>query len=42
MVRATYADVYDRDPDTLWRRVLRRQGGDLALLASWTSTPERN
>lgn len=42
VVRATYADVYDADPDTLWRRVLRRQGGDLALLASWTPTPERN
>lgn len=42
VVRATYADVYDPEPDTLWRRVLRRQGGELALLASWTSTPERN
>ena len=42
VVRASYTDVYDRDPDTLWRRVLRRQGGDLALLATWTATPERN
>ena len=42
VVRATYADVYDRDPETLWRRVLRRQGGDLALLATWTDHPERN
>ncbi len=42
VVPASYADVYDRDPDTLWRRVLRRQGGDLALLATWTAHPERN
>ena len=33
-------DVFDPDPETLWRRVLRRQGGPLALLATWTSTPE--
>lgn len=39
---ATYTDVFDPAPDTLWRRVLRRQGGDLALLATWTTTPERN
>ncbi|GAA0338020.1 MAG: YqgE/AlgH family protein [Micropruina glycogenica] len=42
VVRASYGDVYDPDPDTLWRRVLRRQGGELALLATWTATPEQN
>ena len=42
MVRASYGDVYDPDPDTLWRRVLRRQGGELALRATWTANPEQN
>ena len=28
-------DVCTPDPDTLWSRVLRRQGGDLALLAHY-------
>lgn len=26
-------DVVDPDPDTLWRRVLRREGGELAIVA---------
>lgn len=42
VVRAAYADVFDADPTTLWRRTLRRQGGDLGLLATWTATPELN
>lgn len=42
VVKAGYADVFDRDPDSLWRRVLRRQGGELALLATWSETPELN
>lgn len=36
------ADVFDPEPTTLWRRILRRQGGDLALLSAWTPTPELN
>lgn len=36
------ADVFDPEPTSLWRRVLRRQGGELALLASWTPNPELN
>ncbi len=35
-------DVFDPDPATLWRRVLRRQGGELGLLSAWTATPELN
>lgn len=42
VVPTRYEDVFDPEPATLWRRVLRRQGGDLALLASWTATPELN
>lgn len=42
VVDSRYSDVFTPHPDELWRRVLRRQGGDLAILASWTSTPERN
>ena len=41
-VPVRYADVFDPQPDTLWRRVLRRQGGDLAALATWTKHPEQN
>ena len=28
-------DPFDAMPETLWRRVLRRQGGDLALFSTW-------
>lgn len=42
VVKASYRDVFDPDPESLWRRVLRRQGGELALLATWTLTPELN
>ena len=41
-VRALHADVFDPDPETLWRRVLARQGGQLGWLSTWTPTPERN
>ena len=37
-----YADVFDADPLTLWRRILRRQGGDVGLLSTWTPRPEVN
>lgn len=36
------SDAFDSDPTSLWRRVLRRQGGELALLSTWTSSPEHN
>lgn len=42
VVPAQSADVFDDDPSTLWRRVLRRQGGELALFSTWTSSPELN
>ena len=42
VVRATHADVFDPDPETMWRRVLRRQGGDLALISTWTDSAELN
>ena len=41
-VRALPGDPFDPDPDTMWRRVLRRQGGDLGLLSTWTAEPEYN
>ena len=28
--------------DGLWRRVLRRQGGQLAWLSTWTGDPDSN
>lgn len=42
VTRAHPADAFDPDPATLWRRVLRRQGGELALLSTWTDQPELN
>ena len=41
-VAALPTDPFDPVPDTLWRRVLRRQGGDLALLSTWTAEPDYN
>jgi putative transcriptional regulator len=42
VVGALPSDVFDPEPETLWRRVLRRQGGELALLSTWTGHPELN
>ncbi len=42
VVDATPADVLDPDPDRLWARVLRRQEGDLALLALYPADPSLN
>ena len=36
------SDVFDPDPETLWRRVLARQPGELGWLSTWTSSPELN
>ncbi|PKQ30937.1 MAG: hypothetical protein CVT62_10740 [Actinobacteria bacterium HGW-Actinobacteria-2] len=35
VVPALPDDPFDPVPETLWRRVLRRQGGDLALFSTW-------
>lgn len=42
VVPALIDDVFDTRPQSLWRRVLRRQGGDLALLSTWTANAELN
>lgn len=42
LVNATYSDVFTRTPQRLWRQVLRRQGGDLGVLSTWTDQPEAN
>lgn len=41
-VSAQEGDAFDPDPITLWRRVLRRQGGNLALFSTWTADAESN
>ena len=41
-VPGRHADVFDPDPESLWRRVLARQGGELGWLSTWTPTPELN
>lgn len=38
----TEADIFGADQGDLWRRVLRRQGGEEAWFASWTDDPELN
>lgn len=42
VVPAQASDVFDPEPESLWRRVLRRQGGELALLSTWTAAAELN
>ena len=42
VVPATYDDVFGTSPLTLWRSVLRRQGGELAYFSTWTEDPELN
>jgi putative transcriptional regulator len=41
-VDATKGDAFTGDPDDLWAAVLRRQGGDLALLAGYPPDPSLN
>ena len=36
------ADAFAADPELLWRAVLRRQGGDLALVATFPDDPTWN
>ena len=39
---ATEADVFGADQEDLWRRVMRRQGGQTAWFATWTEDAELN
>lgn len=41
-VPARAEDVFAVEPEGLWRRVLRRQGGQLGLLSTWPSDADRN
>ncbi|MCU1460084.1 MAG: hypothetical protein JWO37_159 [Acidimicrobiales bacterium] len=42
VVHADPADALSPDPDALWRVVLRRQPGDLALFAAFPDDPSMN
>lgn len=42
VVRARPDEVFGTDQTGLWRRVLRRLPGHLALLSTWASEPEMN
>jgi putative transcriptional regulator len=42
VVDAEVDDLLTSDPGTLWRRVLRRQGGDLAIAANFPLDPTAN
>lgn len=35
-------DVFGGEPEGMWRRVLRRQGSDVAWFATWPEDPELN
>jgi putative transcriptional regulator len=39
---AQYDDIFGQDPESLWRAVLRRQGGPVAYFATWTAEPDQN
>jgi len=41
-VSAEARDPVSADPEGLWRRVLRRQGGALALVSGYPSDPAAN
>ena len=41
-VPARHEDVFTTDPAGLWRRVLRRQGGELSWFSTWVEDPELN
>jgi putative transcriptional regulator len=42
VVNAAANDAFDPDPARLWSRVLRRQGGELAIYASFPDDPTLN
>jgi len=38
----TFEDAFSAEPDRLWRSVLRRQGGDLAMVSTYLADPSLN
>ena len=42
VVEAAVDDVFAPDAETMWREVLRRQGGKLAMLANFPPHPSMN
>lgn len=42
LVPAEVGDVFTENPETLWTEVLRRQGGRLAMLATYPADPSMN
>ncbi len=42
LAEAEAGDPFTADPDRLWRQVLRRQGGDLALVSTYPDDPSDN
>lgn len=41
-VDAEVGDIFDENPTTLWRRVLRRQGGSLGWVSTYPVDPDLN
>jgi putative transcriptional regulator len=35
-------DVFDADPEDMWRRILRRQPGNLGFVATYPDDPAMN
>src|SRR5713101_1962375 len=42
VVAAESGDIMSCEPEQLWKRVLRRQGGDLAVVAAFPADPKLN
>lgn len=42
MTQAVAGDVFSLDPERVWRQVLRRMGGDYAILANFPGDPRLN
>ena len=42
LAAADYSDVFGDHPLELWRKVLRRQKGELAFFSTWVENPELN
>ncbi len=42
VVGAEVSDATTAEPEVLWRRVLRRQGGDLAIVSTYPEDPSLN